>query len=320
MVRHSSETREGPPEIVKHTTLRKEVASLLVSTGRSWQKDRVPRMAAALAYYMALALAPTLVIVLAAADFALGTRGTHNRFLSQIQGLVGSEGARLIQSAIQGQTWPSGIAATLFGVAALFFGATTVVIELKDSLNTIWRVPEDNRVCSHYHSLLKLIRERFLGFSLVLGAGLFLLGSLVVNVWVSAADSYLSSIVTPPVVLLRIGNGVFSLVVDAFLFAFVFKSLPNVSLKWGDVFIGAIATSSLFTAGKFLLAIYFGRTDFARIYGAAGSLVALLIWVYYSAQVFFLGAEFIRVYTLRFGSLAGHAPAVRKYAVRTKRT
>jgi len=266
---------------------------------QNWQNDRAPRLGAALAYYIALSLAPTLVILLAISSSAFGARAAEGRLVSEIQGLVGYEGAKVIQTLLQGAHRPSsGIAATVLGLITLFFGATAVVSELRDALNTIWKVPEDT-TCTRARSMWNLVEGRLLSFALVLGAGLFLLASLIVSVWTSAAGQYLSSIAVPPRALIQTANWVVSFVVITVLFAFVFKVLPHVPLKWGDVTVGAVLTSLLFTAGKSLLGLYLGKAGFTDTYGAASSLVILLVWVYYSAQVFYLGAEFTRAYACR---------------------
>jgi membrane protein len=281
----------------------KEIAPLLRFTVRNWQKDRAPRLGAALAYYMALSLAPTVVIILAVTGIAFGAKAAQGRLVWQIQGLVGHEGAKVIQSMIEGaHRSSSGIVATLLGLVTLFFGATAVVTELKDALNTIWRVPEDTAT-SRARSIFNLAKQRLLSFALMLGGGLFLLTSLIVNTWISAAGKYLSSIATPPRALIQTADWMVSFGLITALFAFIFKVLPDVRLTWGDVSAGAVLTSILFTAGKVLLGVYLGKAGFADSYGAAGSLVVLLVWVYYSAQVVFLGAEFTRAYALCFGSM-----------------
>lgn len=287
-----------PEQQMSHIRL-KEIAPLIRVTVQNWQKDRAPRLGAALAYYMALSLAPTLVILLAISSFVFGANAAEGRLISQIRGLVGGEGAKVIQVLLTGiHRPPSGIATTVLGLVALFFGATAVVGELRDALNTIWKVPEDT-TCSRGRSMWNLVKERLLSFALVLGAGLFLLASLIVSAWRTAAGEYLTSVAAPPRALIQAGDWVVSFVVITLLFAFIFKVLPNVSLKWGDVTIGAVLTSLLFTAGKTLLAVYLGRATFTDTYGAASSLVIMLVWIYYSAQVFFLGAEFTRAYACR---------------------
>jgi membrane protein len=279
-----------------------EIAPLIRVTVENWLKDRAPRLGAALAFYMALSLAPTLVILLAVTGWAFGEKAAEGRLILEIQGLVGYEGAKVIQAMMEGAHRPrSGIATILLGLVPLFIGATAAVSELKDALNTIWRVPDD-KTSSTVRNMWNVVKERFLSFAVVLGAGLFLLTSLIVNAAISAAGQYLKPVV-PPKAFIHTVDWVVSFVVITVLFAFIFKVLPNVSLEWGDVIIGAILTSFLFTAGKSLLGVYLGKAGFAGNYGTAGSLVILLVWVYYSAQVLFFGAEFTRAYACRLGSI-----------------
>jgi membrane protein len=259
-------------------------------------------MGAALAYYMALSLAPTLVIVLAIAGFAFNAQTAEGGLLWQIQQMVGPEAAKLIQIIVGGAHRSAhGIAATVLGLFTLFFGATAAVNELRDDLNTVWQIPDDP-TWSHARSAYNVIRERLLSLAIVLCAGLYLLASLVLNLWVSAVYKYLNPAANPPRYFSPATGWLVSLVALTVLFALIFKLMPNVWLKWGDVAIGAILTSAMFMAGKVLLGLYLGGAGFTDTYGAAGSLVILLVWVYYSAQVFLFGAEFTRAYTNRYGS------------------
>jgi membrane protein len=281
----------------------KEIAPLSKVVFQNWQNDRAPRMGAALAYYIALSLAPTVLILLAIAGLAFGAQAAEGRLVSQIQGLVGYQGAKAIQTMIEGARQSSkGIAATVLGLVTVFFAASAVVSELRDAMNTIWRVPEDT-TSSTVRSIFNLVKERLVSFALVLASGLFLVASLIVNAWIFAAGKYLNWGAAPPEALVQTTDWVVSFVVITVLFAFIFKVLPRVPLHWGDVTMGAVGTSLLFAAGKFLLGLYLGKAGFTDTYGAAGSLVVILVWVYYSAQVLFLGAEFTRAYACRFGSL-----------------
>lgn len=282
----------------------RELKALTGDTLRSWLDDRAPRMGAALAYYLAISLAPTVVIILAIAGWAFGSQAAEGRLVWQTRNLVGLEGAKVIQSMIDGAHQPyRGATASVLGLITLFFGATAVFSELTDSLNTIWKVP-DAKIFSPGHSLLALLKGRLVSFVIVLGAGFFLLASLVLNVWVSFAGDYLRSVAAPPPALIRGIDWIVTFVVISALLAFVFKVLPDVQLEWSDVAVGAVLTSLLFAAGRLLLSFYLTEAGFKDSYGAAGSLVVLLVWVYYSAQVLYLGAEFTRAYTLRYGSMA----------------
>jgi len=282
----------------------REIGPLLRVTGRNWIDDKVPRLGAALAFYIALSLAPTLVILLAIAGLVFSAKVSENRLILEVQGLVGQEGAKVVQAMIEGVHRPrSGIAAILLGLVPLFIGASAAVTELKDALNTIWQVPED-KTSSTARSVFNVVKARFLSFAVVLGAGVYLLSSLAVNAGISAAGPYFNPLALPRAFIQTIDWVIF-LVVITILFAFIFKVLPSVSLEWGDVIGGAVLTSFLFTGGKFLLGVYLGRAGFADTYGTAGSLVILLLWVYYSAQVLFFGAEFTRAYSTRYGSVRG---------------
>jgi len=281
----------------------KEIVPLSRVAIQNWQNDRAPRMGAALAYYIALSLAPTVLIVLAIVGFAFGAQAAEGRLIYQVQGLVGYEGAKPIQTMIEGARQSSrGLAATVLGLVTVFFASSAVVSELRDAMNTIWRVPEET-TSSAVRSIFNLVKERLLSFALVLASGLFLVVSLIVNAGIFAAGRYLNAGEVPPVTFVQATDWLVSFVVITLLFALIFKVLPRVPLRWGDVTLGAIVTSLLFAAGKLLLGVYLGKAGFADTYGAASSLVIVLVWVYYSAQVLFLGAEFTRAYACRFGSL-----------------
>jgi membrane protein len=282
----------------------KEIEPLIRETFRNWVKDRAPRMGAALAYYIALSLAPTVLILLAIASLAFGAQAAEGRLVFQIRGLVGDEGARAIQAMIEGARRSSrGSAATVLGLVTVFFAASAVVSELRDAMNTIWQVTEDT-TSGAVRSVFNLVKDRLVSFAIVLTSGLFLIVSLIVNTWIFAAGKYLNAGVAPSEALIQATDWVVSFVVLTLLFAFIFKVLPRVPLKWSDVTLGAVATSVLFAAGKFLLGVYLGKAAFATTYGATGSLIFILVWVYYSAQVLFLGAEFTRAYACRCGSMS----------------
>lgn len=279
-----------------------EIGPLIRETFQNWVSDRAPRMGAALAYYIALSLAPTVLILLAIASLAFGAQAGEGRLVSQIQGLVGYEGAKALQTMIQGASRSSrGTAATVLGLVTVFFASSAVVSELRDAMNTIWQIPEDT-TSGAVRSIFNLVKDRLLCFALVLPSGLFLVLSLIVNTWIFAAGKYLNSGLAPSETLIQGTDWVVSFVVLTVLFAFIFKVLPRVALEWSDVALGAVATSVLFAAGKSLLGVYLGRAGFATTYGATGSLILVLVWVYYSAQLLFLGAEFTRAYACRFGS------------------
>jgi membrane protein len=244
---------------------------------------------------MALSLAPSVVIILAVAGLAFDPKAAQGRLILEIQSLMGEQVATVIETVIQGGGRPlGGFAATTLGLFTLFLGATAMVSELRDSLNTIWRVAADT---TSVRSIVNTVGERLISFAIVLGVGLLLLGSLIAHSWVSDAGKHLSSVGAPPYVLIRAVNSAISFLIVTGLVALTFKLLPNVPLKWADVLTGAVFTALLFTLGKFLLGVYLVAAHFADSYGAAGSLVVFLVWVYYSAQVLYFGAEFTRSYS-----------------------
>lgn len=281
----------------------KDLAPLIRDAFDSWQDDRAPRMGAALAYYMALSMAPTVLILIALVGWAFGRQASASQFVPQVQDLVGHEGAEAIQTLIESARQSSrGVAATLLGLATVFFAASGVVGELRDAMNTIWRVPPES-ASSEINGVLRLVADRLLSFALVLACGIFLLVSLILNTWLFAAGKYLNAGVALPEDLIQITDWVVSFVGVTAMFAFIFKVLPRAPVRWSDVRAGAVGTSLLFVTGKLLLGVYLGKAGFANTYGAAGSLVVVLVWVYYSAQVLYLGAEFTRAYAHQFGSM-----------------
>jgi membrane protein len=215
---------------------------------------------------------------------------------------VGTEGARAIQGLIQSAYKPgAGVTATILGVLTLIFGASAVVVDLRDALNTIWDVPVPDSF-SIFGTFLRLVQERFYLFGLILGVGFLLLVSLALNAAIAALGSVIGPMLPVPELVLHVTVFLVSFLVTTFLFAAIYKFLPDVRLEWSDVVVGACLTSLLFSIGRQLIGVYLGKASFGSTYGAAGSLVIVLMWVYYSAQLFFFGAEFTKVYTERFGS------------------
>jgi membrane protein len=281
------------------------MTGIVKNTLAAWTDDKAPRLAASLAYYTALSLAPLIVVLLGIAGVAFGRAAAQGQLLWQIRQMTGAPAARAIQVLMQAAQRPSaGLLATILGLVTVCFGATSAVVELTDALNTIWRVPGDTGA-GGIRSLLRFLKQRFLSFALLTGAGIFLLLSVVVNTWLAAVGKYFAGRLPSSEGLLETVNFVVSFVVITCLFAVIFRLLPSVRLEWSDVAIGAAVTSLLFTAGKLLIALYLGKSTVGNAYGAAGSFVILLVWIYYSALVFFLGAEFTRVYTETLGS---HSP------------
>ena len=243
-----------------------------------------------------------MVVVLAVAGLAFGRQAVQGQLLWQIQDFVGYDAAKLIQGLIQTAYHPtSGFVASILGLITLFFGATSVVMELTDALNTIWHVPKKPNQ-GGLRNMLRLLRARFVSFAMVVGIGFLLLVSLVMSAWLAAMGHFFGQLLPMPEAVLHAVNFVISFAVITFMFALIYKVLPQARIQWTDVAIGAAVTSLLFSIGKLLLGMYLGKTSVGSAYGAAGSFVVVLVWVYYSAQIFFLGAEFTKVYAQEFGS------------------
>jgi membrane protein len=255
-------------------------------------------MGAALAYYTIFSLAPLLVIAIAIAGLAFGVQAAQGEIAGQIQGLIGQEGAKAVQTMIQSAHKPTHSAiAGVIGVFALLLGASGVFSEMRDALNSIWHVsPEDKT------GVWGLVKARFLSFGMVLGIEFLLLVSLLLSAVLAALAKYVEGILPIPAVFLHSVDFLVSLFFITVLFAMIFKLLPNVKIAWSDVWVGASLTSLLFTVGKFIIGFYIGKSVSASAYGAAGSLVIVVAWVYYSALLLYFGAEFTRVYAKNLGS------------------
>jgi len=271
---------------------------LTKETMTEWDQDKVSRLAAALAYYTAFSLAPLLVISIGLAGIVLGEEAAQGQIVTQLQDLIGIQGARLIEEMIAASRRPAeSIPATVAGFAVLIFGATGVFGQLQDALDTIWEVqPRPGR------GWRGIVRDRFLSFTMVLGCGFLLLVSLVMSAGLSAVGEYLSGYLPLPEAVLQVFNLVVSLAIVTLLFALIFKVVPDAKVAWRDVWIGAGITAVLFSLGKLAIGLYLGRSTVASTFGAAASLAILLIWIYFSAQILFIGAEFTHVYAKRFGS------------------
>jgi membrane protein len=287
--------------------------ALLRETVIGWNDDNLPRLGASLALYTLLSSAPLLIIVVAIAGIAYGKQAAQGQLFWQIRDLVGTVGARAIQGVLEGAYKPgTGAVATGLGLLTLAFGASSVVGELREALNTIWHVPAESSSLG-FASVIALLKARVYSFAFVLGIGFLLLVSLVLNAWLAAMGKFFGGYLPAPEGVLQAATSLISFLVITALFAAIYKLMPDVRLRWSDVTVGAAFTALLFTVGKYLIGLYLGKASFGSTYGAAGSIVIVLVWVYYSSQLFFLGAEFTKVYTEKFGSrltdkLELHAP------------
>ena len=272
---------------------------LLKEAGSEWVDDGAMRLSSSLAYYAIFSLAPLLVIVVSIAGLVFGEEAARGQLAQQIATLAGTGAGEAIQSAVQSSAAQkaTGALATVISTAVLLFGASTVFAELKDALNTLWGV-----VVKPGRPFLTLVHDRFFSFSIVLAIGFLLLISLVISVLLAALGKYMSSRFQLPPAVWQAWDFVISFVVVSALFAMIFKLLPNVRLGWRDVWLGAVGTSLLFTLGKFVIGYYLATSSIGSSFGAAGSVVIVLAWIYYSACILFFGAEITKVYARKFGS------------------
>ena len=274
------------------------ITKLLSATYAKWAADHVQGLGAALAFYTLFSLAPLLLIVIAIGGLVFGQEAAEGQIIGQIQSLVGEESAKAIQSMIEEARKPAaGIIATVLAIVMMLLGATGVFAQLQEALNTIWRVEEKPG-----EGMWKTLKDRFISLIAVLGTGFLLLISLVISAGLSAVGTTVEHSLPIPEFLLQLINVFVSFAIVTLLFAMIYKLLPDISIQWGDVWIGALITSLLFTIGKYVIGLYLGNSNVGIAYGAAGSLVVILIWVYYASQIFLLGAEFTAVYAESHGS------------------
>jgi membrane protein len=279
-----------------------DIRILLADSFDGWSRHKVPRLGAALAFYTLLSITPLLLVAVSVAGLVFGRAAAQADLVRQIRDLAGPVGATAAEALLEGARNTShGVVATVFGLIMLLFGASGALVELRDALNTIWEVPGP-RITGNAHRIKLFLQERMFSFLLALSVGFLLLVSLGVNTCVAALGKFSALALPAPEFISDILELACSFVLTTALFAAIYKVMPEVRLEWRDVLLGAAVTSLLFTAGNFLIGIYLGKASFASTYGAAASLVVFIIWVYYSSQIFFLGAEFTKVFASRYGS------------------
>jgi membrane protein len=279
---------------------------LLRETVFEWYDDRAPRLGAALAFYTVFALAPGLIVIIALAALLLGHDAAQGQIIDQVQDLIGVAGAQAIQAAIESARSAGGsLVATGLGALTLLFGLWGVFGELQDALNTVWGV-----TTRPWRGVIGAVKERFWSFTMVVGIGFLLLVSLAASAWLAAVGKFFAQVSPLPVAVMETANALLSFVTITLMFAVIYKLLPDVRITWHNVWVGAAVTALLFTIGKSLIGLYLGRSTVGSVYGAAGSLIVILLWIYYSAQVVFFGAEFTKVYSRHFGPAVGPAKLV----------
>jgi membrane protein len=281
----------------------KGISDLFKTAAVNWVHDYAQSMGAALAFYTIFSIAPLLLIVTSVAGLVFGRDAVHREIFTQLQGLLGSPGATAVQGLLDGAADSSARSAIapIFGLIVLFIGATSVFAELQDALDRIWRAP----VRPKSAGLWRLLRARLLSFGMILGIAFLLIVSLAVSAGLSAVSRWLDPLAQGwATVANAIEVSLGAMLVTA-VFAMIYKTMPRVGIHWKDVWVGAAVTSLLFIAGKFLIGAYIGRTDISSGFGAAASLIVVLLWVYYSAQIFLFGAEFTWAYSHKYGSRRG---------------
>jgi membrane protein len=283
----------------------------------AWIDDYAPSMGAALAYYALFSIAPLLVIVIAIAGFVFGADAAQGAIVAQLDGLIGAEGATAVEGLVRSASEPGrGVVATVIGGITLVIGATTVFAELQSALDRIWEVPAAERPSG----LWGLLRQRLLSFGMILVLGLLMLISLILSAALAALGEWWGGFFAAGwEAALHAVNFTVSFALVTGLFAAIYKMMPRADIAWRDVWVGAVVTALLFTVGKFLIGLYLGKSGVTSGFGAAGSMVVLLIWVYYSAQIFLLGAEFTWVYAHRRGSRTGASGVARAAPPGTRR-
>jgi membrane protein len=289
-------TRHAKPDRVRAQA--KQVAAIVKETASDWLDDKAPRLAASLALYTLMSLAPMLILAVSVSGLIFGDEAARGQIAHQLAGVLGDSGALAVQSVVANAKAPSsGVLGTAVGLALALFGASGVFGELQGTLNAIWDV--DSRPG---RGIWGFIRDRFFSFTLVLGVAFLLLVSLVVSAALAAIGTYLSHTLPGGAVLWQAVNLLISLGVTTLLFATIYKVVPDVTIGWRDVWLGSVVTAVLFSLGRFAIGLYVGRSAVASPFGAAGSVVALVVWVYYSAQILFFGAELTQVYARHRGS------------------
>lgn len=276
----------------------KNIVDYVKETGNDWLDDKAPRLAASLALYTLMSLAPLLILAVSVAGLVFGEEAARGQIAHQLSGVLGSSSANAVQSLLANAKTPSsGILGTIVGLALALFGASGVFGELQGTLNAIWDVDTKPG-----RGIKGFLRDRFFSFTLVLGVAFLLLVSLAVSALLAAVGAYFAHTLPGGEAVWQVINFVISLGVATLLFATIYKVVPDIQIHWRDVWVGALVTAALFTLGKFGIAMYVGRSTVASPFGAAGSVVALVVWVYYSAQILFFGAELTQVWAKRHGA------------------
>jgi membrane protein len=270
----------------------KELWPILKTTFTAWNGHEAPRLGAALAFYTILSLSPLVILVVALAGLLFSRSTAQAHILSQVQGMIGPVGGKAVESMLANSQKPvAGILGTIVGLLSLLFGASGVFTELRSALNLIWEVKPEER-----SGILGLMRERFFSFGMVLSIGFLLLVSLVLSTVLATIGKFFGGLLPIPSAVLTVFNFLISYIGVAVLFGLIFRFVPEAKVRWQNIWLGALVTAMFFTIGKTLIGLYLGKSSVGSTYGAAGSVIVVIVWVYYSAQIFFFGAEFTHAY------------------------
>jgi membrane protein len=294
----------------------REIAAVLTTTYTDWSNDGVARLGAALAYFTLFSVAPVLIVVTGVVGLFIGQAAASGQVAPWLERFLSPKGAEAAQLMLKQAATPTGgIVTTIGGVLTLFLGTSALVNELRHSLNVVWRVQEPaSQETGLVASIRAMAGDRLYGFLIVVGAGLLVLASLAVNTTVTATATYFHAWLPIPAPVLHIINFVVSFAVMTAVFALVYKTVPDAHVAWGDAGVGALVTAFLFSTGTMALSIFLGTTGSGSIYGTAASVLAMLLWVYYSAQVFFFGAELTRIFANTYGAhIIPHHRSLREF-------
>jgi membrane protein len=282
----------------------RQIASLVSRAYADWWSDGAARLGAALAYFTLFSVAPVLIVVTGVAGLFIGQAAARGQVAPWLERLLSPQGAQAAELMLKQAATPAGgVATTIGGVLTLFLSTSLLVNELRQSLNVVWRVQDPSlQETGIIESVRAMVSDRLYAFLIVVGAGLLVLASLVVNTTVAAAATYFEGWLPMPATVLQIINFVVGFGLTTTLFTLVYKSVPDAHVAWGDAWVGALVTAFLFNVGTMALSMFLGTAGGASVYGTATSVLALLMWVYYSAQVFFFGAEVTRIFANEYGA------------------
>jgi membrane protein len=275
----------------------KTIWSVLTEIINKWLDDKCFKLSAALSFYTVVSLAPLIIIAIAIAGFIFGEQAAQGHIVQQIQGLVGKDGAVVVETILKNASESNtGVIVTIISIIILFFSSTAVFAELNDSLNVIWKVkPKKGRV------IKGLIKERILSLAMVIGIGFLLLVSLMASAILTAMSDFIGKNLSISLTSINTMNTIFTFFATFLMISIIYKVLSDVKIAWSDAWLGSLTASLLFMFGKYMIGFYLSNSNYSSVYGAAGSLAVLLLWVYYTSQILFLGAEFTYVYAKRFG-------------------